>query len=68
MQSKEKGDSKPKSSFNPGAFLILGDHIPVLIDTDLAFEVGKHILEHGSDNSAVMAFGHQLFNATNQDG
>ena len=55
---------KPRNTKGPdfGAFFIFGDHLPMVIDLDLAAEIGRHILKHGSQNSAVMAFGHQLMN------
>jgi hypothetical protein len=52
---------QPKTGqFQIGAFFILGDHIPMLLDIDFCSALSTHILEHGSPNSAVMAFAHQL--------
>jgi hypothetical protein len=58
-------DRKPfaKPSQNPfqfGAFLVLADYVPILLDVDFCIALGNHILEHGSSNSAIMAFAHQL--------
>jgi hypothetical protein len=43
-----------------GAFTVMSDHIPILIDINFAIALGDHILENGSDNKAILAFGHQL--------
>lgn len=43
-----------------GAFTVLADHIPLLLDINFAITLADHILEHGSDNRAIMAFAHQL--------
>jgi len=59
--------SKPKNgqfSIGLGAFFILADHIPMILDIDFCSALSAHILEHGSPNSAIMAFAHQLNKAT----
>ena len=54
--------TKPVKSnpFQIGAFLVMADYIPILLDVDFCVALGNHILEHGSPNSAIMAFAHQL--------
>lgn len=54
--------TKPAKSspFQIGAFLVMADYIPILLDVDFCIALGNHILEHGSPNSAIMAFAHQL--------
>ncbi|MFA5766572.1 MAG: hypothetical protein WC919_01445 [Candidatus Paceibacterota bacterium] len=47
-----------------GAFFIMADHIPMVLDIDFCSALSAHILEHGSPNSAIMAFAHQLNKAT----
>lgn len=55
------GSSKsPKNPFQFGAFLVMADYVPILLDVDFCIALGDHILEHGSPNSAIMAFAHQL--------
>ena len=61
---------KPKSSngqFDIGAFLILGEHVPLLLDLNFASALASHILRHGSDNKAILAFGHQLAKVSGED-
>jgi len=43
-----------------GAFFVCGSHIPVLLDLDLSAALSRHILDCGSQNTAITAFGHQL--------
>lgn len=57
-------DRKPfKTNSNPfqfGAFLVMVDYVPILLDVDFCIALGNYILEHGSSNSAIMAFAHHL--------
>jgi len=46
--------------FSIGAFYILADHMPLLLDINFADALGDHILNNGSSNRAILAFGHQL--------
>jgi hypothetical protein len=63
--SRRDRSKQPKSGqFQIGAFFILGDHIPMLLDIDFCSALSAHILEHGSSNSAIMAFAHQLNKVT----
>ncbi len=61
-QERKTTGSKPAKSnpFQFGAFLVMADYIPILLDVDFCIALGNHILEHGSPNSAIMAFAHQL--------
>ena len=55
--------SKPSPKAGPfqfGAFLVMADYVPILLDVDFCIALGNFILEHGSSNSAIMAFAHQL--------
>jgi hypothetical protein len=56
------GSKAPSSrpGFQFGAFLVMTDYIPILLDVDFCIALGNFILEHGSANSAIMAFAHQL--------
>jgi hypothetical protein len=59
---REKSNDK-QAKMNPfqfGAFFIMADHVPILLDVDFCIALGNYILEHGSPNSAIMAFAHQL--------
>jgi len=61
---------KPKASnglFDIGAFLILGEHVPLLLDLNFASALADHILKHGSENKAILAFGHQLAKVSGDD-
>ena len=49
----------PRQALDLGAFFMATDHIFTLLHIDLAIALGRHILQHGSDNRAVMAFGHK---------
>jgi hypothetical protein len=49
-----------KNPFQFGAFLVMADYVPILLDVNFCIALGDHILEHGSNNSAIMAFAHQL--------
>jgi hypothetical protein len=49
-----------KNPFQFGAFLVMADYVPILLDVNFCIALGSHILEHGSSNSAIMAFAHQL--------
>ena len=49
-----------RNPFQFGAFLVMTDYVPVLLDVNFCIVLGNHILEHGSNNSAIMAFAHQL--------
>lgn len=56
-----RSNGKPKQGpFQFGAFFIMSDHIPILLDIDFCLALSAHILENGSSNSAIMAFAHQL--------
>ena len=63
-QERNHNGSKPSGPkagpFQFGAFLVMADYVPILLDVDFCIALGNHILEHGSPNSAVMAFAHQL--------
>ena len=48
-----------KSPFEIGAFFMMPDYIPVILDINFCIALGNHILEHGSTNKAILAFGHQ---------
>lgn len=48
-----------KSPFEVGAFFMMPDYIPVILDINFCIALGNHILEHGSTNKAILAFGHQ---------
>jgi hypothetical protein len=53
--------SAPKQNpFQFGAFLVMADYVPILLDVDFCIALGNHLLEHGCANSAIMAFAHQL--------
>jgi hypothetical protein len=61
QERKSVGSKVSKSNpFQFGAFLVMADYIPILLDVDFCIALGNHILEHGSSNSAIMAFAHQL--------
>lgn len=53
--------SKPSNgpAFDIGAFLIL-EHLMIMLDLNFAAALAEHILTRGSDNKAILAFGHQL--------
>ena len=59
---QERKTKSPKANpFNfMGAFVMMPDYIPMFLDVDFCVALGNHILEHGSPNSAIMAFAHQL--------
>jgi hypothetical protein len=60
VERHEKTNGKTPFSFSIGAFLVMADYIPILLDVDFCIALGHHILEHGSSNKAIMAFAHQL--------
>jgi hypothetical protein len=60
VERHEKANGKTPFSFQIGAFLVMADYIPILLDVDFCIALGHHILEHGSSNKAIMAFAHQL--------
>ena len=64
QERQERKSTMAKTSksnpFQFGAFLVMADYIPILLDVDFCIALGNHILEHGSPNSAIMAFAHQL--------
>ena len=62
-----KQKSTGSGPFDIGAFLIFGEHIPIMLDLNFAAALSDHILKHGSDNRAVLAFGHQLSKASGDD-
>ncbi|MCK9557982.1 MAG: hypothetical protein M0R50_08090 [Candidatus Cloacimonetes bacterium] len=57
---KPNGKQAKASPFSIGAFLVMTDYIPILLDVDFCIALSNYILEHGSPNSAIMAFAHQL--------
>ena len=63
-QDRQERHDRPKASktgqWQVGAFFLMPDHIPMLLDIDFCSALSAHILEHGSPNSAIMAFAHQL--------
>jgi len=66
-QDSRRDRVKPKTGqfgIGLGAFFIMADHIPMVLDIDFCSALSAHILEHGSSNSAIMAFAHQLNKAT----
>lgn len=53
---------RPSREEKREAFMMLSDypdHIPVLLNIDLAIAIGRAIINSGTRNSAVMAFGHK---------
>ena len=62
VHQERKASKAPKTNpFNfVGAFVMMPDYIPMFLDIDFCIALGNHILEHGSPNSAIMAFAHQL--------
>jgi hypothetical protein len=67
QECNRRDRSKPKTGqfgIGLGAFFIMADHIPMVLDIDFCSALSAHILEHGSPNSAIMAFAHQLNKAT----
>lgn len=58
--SADRASSSRQGPFDIGAFLVMTDHIPLLIDVNFAIALGEHILDTGSDNKAIMAFAHKL--------
>ena len=52
---------RPKTGvpFDIGAFFIL-NHVLVALDLNFADALGQYILDNGSDNRAILAFGHGL--------
>jgi hypothetical protein len=59
-RSHDRSGGGMKAPFQFGAFFIMADHVPILLDIDFCIALGNQILEHGSPNSAIMAFAHQL--------
>ena len=63
-QRSEQRPAKPvkgnQFQLGIGAFLVMTDYVPIILDIDFCIALGNHILEHGSPNSAIMAFAHQL--------
>ena len=63
-RAPERKNNGPKPSkpnpFQFGAFLVMADYVPILLDVDFCIALGDHILTNGSPNSAIMAFAHQL--------
>lgn len=63
--------SPPKKTNGPafdiGAFLIL-EHLMIMLDLNFAAALAEHILTHGSENKAILAFGHQLTKVSGEDG
>jgi len=55
-----KPKPKPSTDFEIGAFFVLSDHVPILLDLNFMAALADHIMHHGSENRAIMAFGHQL--------
>ena len=53
-------------AFDIGAFLIL-EHLMIMLDLNFAAALAGHILTHGSDNKAILAFGHQLAKVSGDD-
>ena len=70
-QKPSRTTPTPKSAagnpFNFGAFAILADHLPLFLDLNFAAALSEHILKHGSENKAVLAFGHQLAKVAGED-
>lgn len=51
---------KPNGSiFDIGAFWVF-EHLMIMLDLNFAAALAEHILTHGSNNKAILAFGHQL--------
>ncbi len=55
--------SYSKQAEDQRAFILYPDHIPMLINKDLAAEIARIILNSGTDNKAVLAFAHQSMSA-----
>lgn len=53
-------DRPKRDPFDFGAFYVMRDHIPMLMDVNFAITVGRELLKHGSENRAVIAFAHKL--------
>ena len=58
--------SSPPAAVMPSgdAFYISTEHYPVWIHIDFAAALAEHILTNGSQNKAILAFGHQLKKAS----
>ena len=58
---KNEATSPPAAVMPTGdAFHIAVDYYPIWIHIDFAAALGEHILSNGSQNKAILAFGHQL--------
>lgn len=57
---KQPPKQNKHNPFNMGAFMLFTNHIPMMLDIEFAITLSDFILEHGSNNSALMAFAHQL--------
>ncbi len=59
---KDTADKKqqPDGKAIFGAFYVMMDHVPIFLDLNFCAALADHILTHGSDNRAILAFGHQL--------
>lgn len=58
-------DRRPRDDRQPrrkqaDAFFVVDDHYLVALDPDFCVTLADHILEHGSDNAALLAFAHRL--------
>lgn len=60
-------DERRKEPIKQDAFIMYSDHIPMLLNVDLAIEIGRIILRSGSRNKAVMAFAHKCVNLSGEE-
>jgi hypothetical protein len=60
-RNEEEMAKKAKSEkFEAGAYMVFCDYLVLLLDVITCTALGDYILRHGSDNSAIIAFAHQL--------
>lgn len=63
-QHNKNGESKKRRKSDLPAFEI-DDRITIRIEFELAHQLGNLILDSDVENTAILAIGHQLKNATN---
>jgi hypothetical protein len=51
--------AKPEE-FETGAYMVMCNYLVVMFDIVTCVTLGDYILRHGSNNSAIMAFAHQM--------
>jgi len=64
---KSEPAKAPVMPFQMNSAFFIFEHLPILLDLNFAAALADHILTNGSENRAILAFGHQLAKMAGED-